>query len=53
MGLSLELNAKNVSYAVDIYIDYKVSQLASLKYDSTMQRQVQDQIRLKANGTFL
>jgi hypothetical protein len=53
MRLSLELNARHVSYAVDIYIDYKVSQLASLKHDRRLQYQVRDRIRLKANGTFL
>jgi hypothetical protein len=53
MRLSLELNARHVSYAVDIYIDYKVSQLVSLKHDKTMQCQVRDRMCLKANGTFL
>jgi NACHT domain len=53
MRLSLELNARHVSSAVDIYIDYKVLQLASLKHNRTLQGQVRDRIRLKANGTFL
>jgi hypothetical protein len=52
--LSLELNARHVSSAVNIYIDHKVSELASLKqYDSTLQHQVSNQLCQKANGTFL
>jgi hypothetical protein len=53
MRLSLELNARHVSYAVDIYIDYKISQLASLKCDRKLQEEVRDRVHLKANGTFL
>jgi hypothetical protein len=52
--LSLELNAAHVSSAVNIYIDHKVSELALLKqYDSTLQHQVNYQLRQKAHGTFL
>ena len=51
--LNLELNATYVSYAVEIYIKYKLSQLTSLKSDQTLQRKVQDQVCRKANGTFL
>jgi uncharacterized delta-60 repeat protein len=51
--LSLELNENHVSYAVDIYIDYKVSQLSSIKEDSELLEKVRDQMRKKANGTFL
>jgi hypothetical protein len=53
MRLSLELNAECVSHAVDIYIDYKILQLASLKNNQTLQGKVQDQMRQRANGTFL
>ncbi|KAN0073185.1 hypothetical protein V8E54_008405 [Elaphomyces granulatus] len=51
--LSLELNADHISHAVDVYIDFKVSQLISLRNDKALQEQVQDQIRQKSDGTFL
>jgi hypothetical protein len=51
--LSLELNAKHVSHAVDAYIDYKVSQLVSLQNDQALQKQVKDQMRERSDGTFL
>jgi hypothetical protein len=51
--LSLELNKEHVSRAVEIFIDYKVSQLVSIKYDSTLQEKIRNQMRKKANGTFL
>jgi hypothetical protein len=53
MRLSLELNATQVSQAVDTYIDYKVSQLAALKDDEVLRGDVRDQMCRKANGTFL
>ena len=53
MRLSLELNATHLSHAVDIYIGYKISQLASLKSDQILQGKVQNQLCQKANGTFL
>lgn len=53
MRLSLELNSTQVSNAVDIYIDYKGSQLASLKNDKASQGDVRNQLRQQANGTFL
>ena len=52
--LSLELNAKSVSGAVDVYINHKVSELAEMKrYDAMLQNQVRDQLHQKANETFL
>src|ERR1700722_6981387 len=51
--LSLELNADHISHAVDVYIDFKVSQLISLRNDKELQEQVQGQIRQKSDGTFL
>src|SRR5712664_2034934 len=51
--LSLELNADHISHAVDVYINFKVSQLVSLRSDQALQKQVQDQIRQKSDGTFL
>src|SRR5467141_1585399 len=43
--LSLELNADHISHAVDVYIDFKVSQLISFRNDKALQEQVQGQIR--------
>ncbi|KAN0075617.1 WD40-repeat-containing domain protein [Elaphomyces granulatus] len=51
--LSLELNSDHILHAVDVYIDFKVSQLISLRNDKALQEQVQDQIRQKSDGTFL
>ena len=51
--LSLELNADRVSHAVDVYVDYKVSQLVSLRNDKAFQDQVRDQMHQKSDGTFL
>src|SRR5712664_1296816 len=51
--LSLELNADHILHAVDVYINFKVSQLISLRSDQALQKQVQDQIRQKSDGTFL
>lgn len=53
MMLSLELNAEHVSRAVEMFVDFKVSQLASIKHDSTLQEEVRKQMHEKANGTFL
>lgn len=51
--LSLELNAKNVSQAVDVYINRKVSDIISLKDDQVLRERVSDQLRRKSDGTFL
>ena len=51
--LSLELNADHISHAVDVYVDYKVSQLVSLRNDKALQDQVRDQLHQKSDGTFL
>ena len=51
--LSLELNADHISHAVDVYVDYKVSQLASLQNHKALQDQVRDQMHQKSDGTFL
>src|SRR5205085_11743705 len=51
--LSLELNAEQVSCAVDAYIDHRVSELASVQDDFALQDQIRDLMRQKANGTFL
>ncbi|CAH0034085.1 unnamed protein product [Clonostachys rhizophaga] len=52
--VSLELNRASVSHAVNLFIDYKVSQLAKLKrYDLSTKVDVLDFLRRKANDTFL
>jgi hypothetical protein len=51
--LSLELNARHVTHAINTYIGHKISQLVSLKGDRQLQQQVQDTMRRKADGTFL
>jgi hypothetical protein len=52
--LSLELNADSVSAAVNIFIQYKVSQLAhQKKYDKQTQDEIFAGLKMGANGTFL
>lgn len=52
--LSLELNAKSVSTAVELYIQHKVHQLEKLKrYDLGTRDGVQQQLVKNADGTFL
>jgi NACHT domain-containing protein len=51
--LSLELNADHISHAVDVYVDYKVSRLVSLRNDKALQDEVRDQMHQKSDGTFL
>lgn len=53
-SLSLELkeNAEQVSHAVDVYINDKLSRLESLQDDGLRDR-VRDILQRKANGTFL
>jgi WD40 repeat protein len=50
--LSLEQNMEQVGRAVDAYIDCKLSRLESLD-DSRLRSQVRDELRHKADGTFL
>lgn len=52
-NLSLELNAKNISQAVDVYVNQKVSDIVSLKDDQVLQERVSGQLRRKSDGTFL
>jgi hypothetical protein len=51
--LGLELNTEHVSRAVKIFVDYKVSQLASIEHDSALQEKVRNEMHEKADGTFL
>jgi hypothetical protein len=52
LSLELKQNAEQVARAVDAYIDDKLSNLESLSEDS-LRKQVRDELRRKANGTFL
>ena len=48
--LDLELNAQSISKAVDAYIDHKLSKL---DYHGNLRAQVADELRKRADGTFL
>lgn len=52
LSLEPKKNAEQVSRAVDVYIDNKLSHLSSLQ-DDGLRGQVRDILRRKANGTFL
>ena len=52
LSLELKENAQQVSRAVDVYIDDKLSRFESLQDDGLRDR-VRDILRRKANGTFL
>ena len=52
--VSLEVKASHVSRAVAAFVEYKVQQLAAVqKYDISLQAEVQQLLRDKAEGTFL
>ncbi|KAJ4331969.1 hypothetical protein N0V95_009770, partial [Ascochyta clinopodiicola] len=52
--VSLEVKASHVSRAVAAFVEYKVQQLAAMqKYDTSLQAEVQQLLRDKAEGTFL
>jgi hypothetical protein len=52
LSLELKQNAEQVSHAVDVYIDDKLSRRESIEDDS-LRDQVREILRRKANGTFL
>jgi hypothetical protein len=52
LSLELKQNAEQVARAVDAYIDHQLSCLESLEGDG-LREQVRDELRRKANGTFL
>jgi hypothetical protein len=52
LSLELKQNAEQVARAVDAYIDHKLSSLESLEEEKLRVR-VRDELRRKANGTFL
>ena len=51
--VSLELNARHISQAVNVYVDYKVSQLITLRHDNPLRDAVHNQLCQKSDGTFL
>lgn len=51
--LSLEVNSKTVSQAIENYIDYKVAKVSSLRSSPTEQVKVRQRLLEKAEGTFL
>jgi hypothetical protein len=52
LSLELKQNAEQVARSVDAYIDHKLSCLESLG-EADLRNQVRDELRRKANGTFL
>jgi hypothetical protein len=52
LSLELKQNAEQVARAVDAYIDHKLSSLESL-VNNGQREQIRDELRRKANGTFL
>nr|CAL30216.1 HET-D [Podospora anserina] len=53
LSLELKENAMEVSHAVDVYIDDKLSGLEALQDDALLKDQVRDILHNKANDTFL
>ncbi|RDW62302.1 hypothetical protein BP6252_11735 [Coleophoma cylindrospora] len=53
LSLELKENAEQVSYAVKLYIDRCISELAQIQYENSLQDQVRNILERKANGTFL
>ncbi|CAN9292558.1 unnamed protein product [Alternaria alternata] len=52
--VSLEVKASHVSKAVAAFVEYKVQRLVTVqRYDARLQAEVQQQLRSKAEGTFL
>jgi hypothetical protein len=53
LSLELKENAAQVSRAVDVYIDYCLSELHEIKHDQLLKSSVREKMQQKANGTFL
>ncbi|WYZ36192.1 hypothetical protein EsH8_XI_000075 [Colletotrichum jinshuiense] len=51
--LELKENARHVSWAVNVYITQRVSELSQLQGDILLQDQVRQKMQVKADGTFL
>jgi NACHT domain len=53
LSLELKENAKLVSHAVNAYIDHCISGLTEIQHDQVLQDSVREEMKHKANGTFL
>jgi hypothetical protein len=53
LSLELKENAKEVSYAVNTYIDHCISELTEIQHDEALRHSVRAKMQRKANGTFL
>ncbi|RYP19440.1 hypothetical protein DL765_003341 [Monosporascus sp. GIB2] len=53
LSLELKCNADHVSHAVDAYIDHCISGIPALQDNTQLQTQIRNQMRRKADGTFL
>lgn len=52
--LSLEINADHISNAVDMFIDYKINELAKIKrYSESLKQKMKATLAEKSNSTFL
>jgi hypothetical protein len=52
-ALSLEVNSESVLRSIEVYIEHKVSQVPSLKYNPVQRAYIQRKLLDKAEGTFL
>jgi len=53
LSLELKENAKQVSRAVNAYIDHCLSELTEIQHDKLLRDSVREKMQRKANGTFL
>jgi hypothetical protein len=53
MSLELKENAKQVSSAVNAYIDYCLLELTEIQHNKLLRDSVREKMQRKANGTFL
>lgn len=53
LALSLEVNSEAVKQAIEVYVEYKVSRIPSLKSKPTQRANVRKKLLEKADGTFL
>jgi hypothetical protein len=51
--VSLELYANHISQAINVYIDYKISQLIVLRQNKVLRENVREKLRQKSDCTFL
>ena len=53
LSLKLKENAKQVSRAVSVYINHRLSELIEIQHNKLLQDLVREKMQRKANGTFL